>query len=119
MTICELRKAQCGKVRPLFQPMGHHPALSAILEGTTPAKTVVDDLANPKSAFTWTKHRFFLAGSELNSEFNAAVGNPFAKTIYPQAIAAGHGGLVLYCSPNDGWEDGIEVVLRDKAPVKY
>lgn len=118
MTICELQEAKYENARPLFRPMGHHLALGAILEGTTPAKIVVDDLANPKTAFTWTKHRFFLAGSEHNDEFNAAVDRLFTKTIYPQAIDAGHSRFVLYYSPN-GWEDRIEVVLRGKSPVKH
>lgn len=47
-------------VRPLFQPLEHHLAIAAILDGSAPATIYVDDPAQPRAAFTWTGYRFYL-----------------------------------------------------------
>ena len=113
----ELDEIEYEKVRPLFKAMDYHLAVNAIIEGTARARIYVDDLDHPEAAITWTKHRFYLVGSEHNDEFNEAVHRLFTETIYPQAIEAGEDAFVLYYSP-DSWEDKIHVILKDKSPIK-
>lgn len=102
------------KARPVFQPMDHHLAVNAILEGVIPAPVYVDNTDHPRSACTWVKHRFFVAGSEKNDAFTEGIKKLFEDTLFPQI--EGGGVLVLYYTGN--WEDKIGRILKDKHPVK-
>ena len=78
-----------GLVRPLFQPLDRHLAVTAILEGGAPAAIDADDPSQAGAAFTWTGCRFFLAGSPQQAAFNEEVRTLLAETIAPQALASG------------------------------
>lgn len=116
--IYQLTKNDYEKVRPTLEGMNYHLAVNSIITGMTPARIYVDHPANPKAAFTWTKHRFYLAGDAGNDAFNGALNRLFTEEIYPQAIAAGMGGFVLHYSPGS-WEDKIDVILKDRFPTKH
>lgn len=104
-------------VRPLFAGLNDQLAVSAILNGSAPARVYVDDLVCPTAAFTWTGYRFFLAGSAENAGFNEAIRHLFAEIIYPEACAQGWVMFELKHTP-EAWTDVITgVILRDKAPV--
>ena len=94
------------KVRPLFQSLDHHLAVSAILENSAPAAVYVDDPARPAAAFTWTGYRYFLAGSPQQTEFNQQVGALLAGTIAPQALASGREMAELKTGSSE-WEASI------------
>jgi RimJ/RimL family protein N-acetyltransferase len=116
--IYQLTKKDYEKVRPTFEGMDYHLVVNSIVAGMTPARIYADHPTHPKAAFTWTKHRFYLAGDAGNDAFNRALNRLFVQEIYPQAIAAGMSAFVLYYSP-DNWEDQIDVILEDKFPTKH
>lgn len=110
----ELEPTEYDKVKPVFQTMKHHLAVNAIIEGVIPATVYVDKTDHPRSACTWVKHRFYVAGSEKNDIFTEGIKKLFTDTLYPQ-IEDG-GVLVLYYTGN--WEDKIGRILKDKHPIK-
>ncbi len=101
-----LAATEYARVRPLFQPLEHHLATAAILDGSAPAAIYVDDPAQPAAAFTWTGYRFFLAGSPQQAAFNEEVRTLLAETIAPQALASGLEMFELKVASDD-WEAPI------------
>lgn len=97
-------------VRPLFQPMEHHLAIAAILDGSAPAAIYVDDPAQPRAAFTRTGYRFFLAGSPQQAAFNEEVRTLLAETIALQALASGLEMFELKVA-SDEWEAPIRATI--------
>ena len=110
----ELEPTDYDKARPVFQLMDHHLAINAILKGIIPAPVYVDNTDHPRSACTWVKHRFYVAGSEKNDTFTKGIKKLFEDTFFPQI--KGGGVLVLYYTGN--WEDKIGKILKDNHPVK-
>jgi len=105
------------RVRPLLAGLDDHLAVAAILDGAAPGQIYVDDPDHPTAAFTWTRHRFFLAGSPENASFNEAIRRLFAEVIYPQAPAWGLEMFELKHTP-EGWAGVIPgVILRDQDPI--
>jgi GNAT superfamily N-acetyltransferase len=105
------------RVRPLFAGLDHQLATAAILQRAAPAEIYVDDPNEPRAAFTWTNHRFFLAGAPDNAAFNDGVRRLFDETIYPQAAAWGLTMLELKHTP-DGWADVITgQILQGREPI--
>ena len=117
ISMYELEVTDYEKVKPVFKSMDYHLALHAIIEGNVPAQVYVDDPDHPHAALTWVKHRFYLAGSVKNSEFNKNIKQFFADTLYPRALKNGEHMFVLYYDLS-GWEDKINIILKDKYPVK-
>ncbi len=99
----ELPVTEYHRVRPLFQAMDYHLGVSAILEGTLPAKIYTDHPLHPQVALTWTQHRFYAVGSEDNDQLNEALIRFFTEMAWPQAREAGETRFVLYYQP-DHWE---------------
>jgi RimJ/RimL family protein N-acetyltransferase len=89
----------------LFDPLGHHLAVRAVLAGAAPGRVHVDDARQPRSAMIHVQHRFYLAGDASDERFNAALHRQFVEEIYPRALAAGDEAFTLYFS--DGWHDAI------------
>lgn len=105
-----LAPGEYNKVRPLFQPLDHHLAISAILENSAPAAVYVDDPARPAAAFTWTGYRYFLAGSPQQAAFNDEVRTLLAETIAPQALASGLETIELKVASDD-WETPVRAAI--------
>jgi len=114
--IYELPREAYGRVRPLFQRMDEHLAVSAILNGAIATNIWVDDLACPRITLTRSKSRFYLTGVNDNAAFNAALGALFRETIYPQALASGDAMYVLHYAP-ECWEQTLSEALSDKQPM--
>ncbi|MDE3088662.1 MAG: GNAT family N-acetyltransferase [Chloroflexota bacterium] len=112
-----LGPSEYAQAKPLVQAMEYHLAIAAIFDRTAPAKIYVDHPTHPHAALISTRRRFYLAGSEDDDEFNAAVGRLFAEIIFPQARQAGEPLLVLYYAP-DRWEKVINARWKDKFPNK-
>jgi RimJ/RimL family protein N-acetyltransferase len=105
------------RARPLFAALDDQLAAVAILDGATPGRIYVDDPDHPTAAFTWTRHRLFLAGSPANSDFSEGVRRLFAETIYPQAPAWGLEMFELNHTPT-GWAEVIPgFILRDRESI--
>lgn len=114
----ELPAAEYHKARPLFQAMDHHLAVNSILEGTLPAKIYTDHPVHPQVALTWTKHRFYLAGSEDNDQLNEALVRFFTETIWPLALQAGEGMFVLYYEPGH-WELKLDATKAQRQFYRF
>ncbi len=113
-----LHPSEYAKARPLFQALDDSLAVRAILEGASPGEVYVDDVAQPRAAFTWTGYRFFLAGSAETAGFNEAVRQMLVESIYPLAQASGPTMFELKAGPG-GWDEAIEtIILRDKHPIR-
>lgn len=113
----ELEAAQYDTVAPLFQPMDCHLAVRAVMEGTVPARVYADHPIRPRSALVWAKHRFYLAGSQDNAQFNDAIHRFFVETVYPQALESRQEGFALYYAP-ESWEDKIGGLLGEKRLIQ-
>jgi RimJ/RimL family protein N-acetyltransferase len=113
----ELKPAQFRSVQGLFDAMGYHLAVNSIFAGQTPARIFVDDTAHPSVALAWAGHRFHLAGSPHNADFNTRLGNLFSEMVYPFALAHGEIMFTLYYAPEQ-WADKIESLLPGKFPMR-
>jgi RimJ/RimL family protein N-acetyltransferase len=114
----ELPGTEYHRVRPLFQAMDHHLGVSAILEGTLPAKIYTDHPLHPQVALTWTQHRFYAVGSEDNDHLNEALIRFFTETAWPQAREAGEKGFVLYYQP-DHWEPKLDATKAQRQFYRF
>lgn len=109
-----LKPGEFERVRNLFRTINWHLAPWAILGNTAPGLVYVDDSAQPGSAVVQSGHRFYLAGSEANDEFNEGLKRLFLDQADPQRLEGGNLALVLYCS-SEGWADEIEALLPKPA----
>jgi RimJ/RimL family protein N-acetyltransferase len=113
----ELELGKYPTVAPLFELMNDHLVLCAILKGDSPARIYVDDPSCPQSALVTTRRRFYLAGAESHTAFNAGVCQLFDEQIFPQAREAEEPALVLYYAPQV-WENTIGASLRTRFPIQ-
>ncbi|MCL5274736.1 MAG: GNAT family N-acetyltransferase [Chloroflexi bacterium] len=115
----ELNATDFHCTAPLFASMAHHLAVTSILSGRTPARIFVDDPTRPKAALAWAGHRFHLAGSPDNCEFNAALACLFTEEVVAHHHAAG-ASVFIVCYEPAGWSSPIETtILRDLQPEQY
>ncbi len=113
----ELQIEDYVKIRPLFRPLDHHLAVTAILEGTVPARVLVDHPTHPQAALTWTKRRYYLSGSPDNDAFNAALSRFLSERIDSQQPRSGSVLFVLYYAP-DAWELQVDEILSPGFPIR-
>ncbi|MGE5141072.1 MAG: GNAT family N-acetyltransferase [Rudaea sp.] len=106
----ELATRDYARARPLFQPLGFHQAVDAVLEGQVPAVLYVDDPLEPRVAFTRAGFRLLLAGSPEDSAFNAALAHHLHDVVLAEARAAGREGVTLYYGPAS-WERVLPPLL--------
>ena len=115
--VTQLHSSDYAGVRPLFEPLEFHLAISSGIARDTPASIYVDNRDHPRAVLMQTGHRFYLAGNPDIEEFNTGVGRLFAESIYPRALAAGRSMFVLY-HVTGGWEEQIDTLLPDKQPLR-
>jgi GNAT superfamily N-acetyltransferase len=116
--IAELQAGDFGRAKEIFQGLDIHLAVTAVLEGSVPAKVFVDDALHPRAALAWTMGRFHLAGKPAHPDFIRNLGKLFSEKIYPQGLAAGGGGFSLFWD-EPGWESAIQSsILKDKHPLR-
>jgi RimJ/RimL family protein N-acetyltransferase len=113
----ELQISDYVKVRPLFRAMDCHLAVTAILEGTVPARVLVDHPTHPQAALTWTKRRYYLSGSPDNDAFNAALSRFFAERIDSQQPRSGSVLFVLYYA-TEAWVLQVDEILSPWFPIR-
>ena len=113
----QLPSTEHETVSPLFQAFEDQLAVNAILEGTVPASIYVDQPRRPQAAFTWWRHRCFLAGSERNVEFNEAVCRLFLDTLCPHAPEAGLDLFEFRFAP-ESWDGRISGILKGHRTIK-
>ena len=113
----ELEVADYDRARAAFQGMDHHLAVQAILEGSVPARILVDDPIRPQAAFTWRKQRLYLSGVVDNQGFNRALGRFLVELIDLQWQADGSDLFVLYYAPV-AWELQLVEMLSASFPMR-
>lgn len=84
--------------RPLFAPLDHHLGPQIVINGSLPGTVLVDDLAAPRAALTWLKHRVYLAGAP-DPAFLEMARQVLTETILPAAQAAKRERYLLYHVP--------------------
>ena len=105
-------------VRPFLTEMSDlHLSIVSLLEALSPGEIFVDNLNEPKSVFSYSMRRFFLAGNPNNDGFNQGVKGFFNDTLYPNAADMKIPHFALHFSPMD-WDDVIPKILDGINPVK-
>ena len=104
--------------RPIFQAIDYNLAVQAILEGSVPAEIYVDDPIQPRVALTWSKPRYYLAGSPENQEFNDHLRRRLAGTSSSRQNESNDDLFILYYAPADTWEETLDTLLRDMNPIR-
>lgn len=97
--------------------MRYHLAVNSIFSGQTPARIFVDHAACPSAALAWAGHRFHLAGSPHDADFNTQLGHFFTEVVYPHALAHGDVMFHLYYAPEQ-WADHMDAILPNKFPMR-
>jgi GNAT superfamily N-acetyltransferase len=87
-----LPPAQYPAVAPLFEPLHHHLALTALLAGAVPGRVFADHAAT--GALAWVQYRLFAAG-----DASGALSAALETEVAPRAHAAGIRHLALYAAP--------------------
>lgn len=115
--IYQLTSDDYEKVRPLFKELEWNRVIIAVIEGTCPGDIYVDDVETPKTALMVSPEGYYLAGYEDNDEFNREFVTLVDTKIIPEKMKEGEENISLNYYPPT-WEDKIEVILKDKFPVK-
>ncbi len=119
--INELEPGQFERVRHLFQGLNYHLAIFSVIEGNSPGRIWADHPRQPQTALVWDKVEggFYLAGFEGDDGFNRALNRCIRQQIYPEAKQLPHMfDFVMNYFP-EAWENKLDVVLRDTAPMKH
>jgi RimJ/RimL family protein N-acetyltransferase len=119
--INELKSNQFEQVRSLFRDLNYHLAIFSVIEGNSPGRIWADHPRHPQTALVWDKAEggFYLAGFEGDDGLNQALNDCIRQQIYPAARRLPRMlDFVLNYFP-ETWEDKLDVVLRDTAPMKH
>jgi len=112
-----LDKTDDGKVRSLFAELEtYHLAIGGVYAGIRAAKVWVDDLQNPRSAFMYSGHWYFVVGRPDNADFNhdlhALIMSPeFANDPFRGSPEE----MFLHCYPL-AWRDQFPVIFGERLP---
>jgi GNAT superfamily N-acetyltransferase len=109
----ELDSSEYFKVQPLFERLDQHLVLASILDGCTPARILVDQLADPQTAFTGFHARMFLLGSPHNPGFNQSLHDYLSKQAIPQAQANGREAFIFH-TDSQAWLPQLESILAER-----
>lgn len=93
--------------------MDEHLMLASLFEGYYPAHLLIDDPANPQTAFMWMHHRGYLAGNVANRAFVRTLSELFAAAFNPQQTTP----FRFYYPPE--WEETLTgYVLHNHTPIR-
>jgi RimJ/RimL family protein N-acetyltransferase len=116
--IYALAESEYEKIHPLFKGSHLNLVINAVVEGNSPGRIWVDDVANPKTAFMWDKaHCYYLVGSPNNGKFNTALKEFIGGKLAPEAMAHNLSIFKVYYTSKD-WESKIEAMFRAVSPKK-
>jgi len=112
--ITEIPKESFHKIKPLIGEFSHYLVLTMLTNGKTPAKVWVNHLEKPTAAFVWDRLNtlFFVLGDSSDHEFNQALNNLIVNLILPEAIQLEYRKFFLQFTPQQGWEDQIDLILK-------
>lgn len=103
-----------SSLQTVFQPLQHHLAAAAILQGSVAASLFADDPVSPRAALLKAGHRALLAGLP-SPELISRLARHFLDDVYPAGQQAGEELFILYPAPN--WEPFIADILPGKDPI--
>lgn len=111
----EINASEYHKVIRLFQNIDHSIAIVfAVLEGNSPGRVFVDDLATPSSVFLFPEGTFFyINGDENNAAFCQSVSNLIFDEILPNAIEK---EAVIFAFTT-AWRNRLDLLLRTKGVI--
>jgi RimJ/RimL family protein N-acetyltransferase len=100
-------------VGPLFEGMGYHLGLCAMLYGGVPGQLYVDIPEHPTAVLaSLYQKRFFLAGLPENAAFIKELRSFFAKVVYPRARERHEPAFLVYYQPAS-WEERLGDIFQD------
>lgn len=112
--IHELEQAQYERVRPMFRPLRYHLASAAVIDGNSPGRVFVDDVARPRTAFMLSPEGCYLVGEPGNGAFNRAFNG---AVIAERALGEQVSVLFLVVHP-EAWRARLPEMLKPHAPVE-
>jgi GNAT superfamily N-acetyltransferase len=112
----EISSSEFNKVIPIFQNINHSVAIVyAVLEGNSPGRVFVDDLATPSSAFLFSEGTFFYVnGNENDVAFCQSVSALIFNEILPNAIEK---EMVLFAFTT-AWRERLDTLLSEKGVIR-
>lgn len=125
-TMFKLHPSETVKVESLFEGMGYHLGLYAVLHGGVSGEVIVDFPKQPHTALVSIYQRqFFLAGSPHNSAFIKELRNFFAGTIYPRFLEKHEKAFLVHYPPGD-WPaaladifPGVDLIHAERQYYEY
>jgi len=115
--IYRLEEKDYEKVRPLFKPLDFNLTVIAVIEGTSPGRIYVDDIANPRTAFMCSAEGYYLSGYENNEAFNAALNRLIVEKISAGDTVRQNEEELSLCTHPDTWEAKLDTLLG-RSPIK-
>lgn len=111
----EINASEYGKVIPIFQNINHSVAIVfAVLEGNSPGRVFVDDLATPSSVFLFPEGTFFyIGGNENDAAFCQSVSTLVFDEILPNAIEK----EVVIFAFTTAWRKRLDMLLSEKGVI--
>lgn len=108
----EIQPSGFVNVEPLFEGMGHHLGLTAMLNGCVPGELFVDAPIHPVSALASNQlKRFFLAGLPGNDAFIEGLRGFFVNVVYPNARERHEQAFIAYYHPGT-WREVLGDIFQ-------
>lgn len=115
--IFRLHENNYEKVRPLFGELEYNLITSAVIEGTSPGRIYIDDIASPQSAFLCSVEGYYLAGNSGNDDFNESLNSLIMEEIFSgDTIRKDETDVAIGFHP-DTWKDRMKVIFRGRPPI--
>jgi len=106
------------KVRSLFNELDYNLIISAVIEGTSPGRIYVDDVADPRTAFICSVEGYYLAGYENNDEFNVSLNRLiFERFFAGDTVRKGETDVAIGFHP-ESWKDKMPIMFKGRLPLK-
>lgn len=115
--IYRLEEKDYERVRPIFKPLDFNLTLTAVIEGTSPGRIYVDDIASPRTAFMCSAEGYYLSGYESNEAFNAALNKLIVEKISAGDTVRENEEELALCVHPEIWEAKLDALLY-RSPIK-
>jgi RimJ/RimL family protein N-acetyltransferase len=101
-------------VRPLFRALVWHLSSAAVLDGNNPGRVLVDDPANPQTAFMFSPEGCYLVGNPDNDTFNCALNN----AIYAREVLGEKVNALWFVYHPESWKARLAALLDPRPPIE-
>jgi len=115
--ICELKKREYQKVRPLFEELKWNLITNAVIEGTSPGRVYADRVEDPRTAFMCTVEGYYLAGYDNNDEFNKSLNKLIFERIFAgDTVRKDETDVAIGFHPNL-WKEKMPIIFQGRIPL--